>query len=186
MVGKYEAPSVASGCVGQAARHKEKEENFGARARHPALIDTTVKPNALTGGFGFFQDQKFTRDVLKADVTHFFGPHAIKAGIDYEHIQAVNNNFNGGAGQRIYKLTHRRRRHDLLSSPVLCGRPGARVQQRRSGDLGVRGAADLRAGLPEYLVLRAGQLARRRRSDRQRRHPLGRPGRPDRDAESAF
>ena len=64
-----------------------------------------MNPNALSGGFGFFQDQEFTRDDYKADLSTFFGPHSVKGGIDFEHVKAVNQNFNGGAGQRIYKLT---------------------------------------------------------------------------------
>lgn len=86
------------------ARHKEKEENFGPGRTIAQQLDLTVNPNAITGGFGFFQDQEFTRDVLKGDATYFFGNHEIKGGADWEHLQAVNQNFNGGAGQRIYKL----------------------------------------------------------------------------------
>ncbi|HET7218919.1 MAG TPA: TonB-dependent receptor, partial [Vicinamibacterales bacterium] len=88
-----------------ASRHNEKEENFGAGRDTAQLIDATVNPNALSGGFGFFQDQKFWRDEYKADLSTFLGPHAVKAGIDYELLSAVNNNYNGGAGQRIYRLT---------------------------------------------------------------------------------
>ena len=87
-----------------ASRHNEKEENFGPGRNTELLIDTTVNPNALSGGFGFFQDQKFHRNEYKADLTTFFGPHSIKGGIDFEEIGAVNNNFNGGNGQRIYRL----------------------------------------------------------------------------------
>jgi hypothetical protein len=88
-----------------ASRHNEKEENFGAGRDIPQLIDATVNPNALSGGFGFFQDQKFHRNEYKADLSTFFGGHSVKGGIDYEQIGAVNNNFNGGAGQRIYRLS---------------------------------------------------------------------------------
>jgi hypothetical protein len=106
LVGKYDGVFGSKWLLsGQAARHSEKEDNFGLGRDIPLSIDTTVNPNALSGGFGFFQDQKFTRDVYKADLNTFFGPHSIKGGIDYEHVKAVNNNFNGGAGQRIYRLT---------------------------------------------------------------------------------
>ena len=88
-----------------ASRHNEKEENFGAGRDIPQQINATVSPNALSGGFGFFQDQKFHRNEYKVDLSTFFGPHSIKGGIDYEQIGAVNNNFNGGAGQRIYRLS---------------------------------------------------------------------------------
>jgi len=90
---------------GIVAQHKEKEENFGPGRDVAQLIDQTVVPTAISGGFGFFQDQKFSRDVLKADATYFLGgSHEFKGGADWEHIKAVNNNYNGGAGQRIYKL----------------------------------------------------------------------------------
>jgi hypothetical protein len=106
LVGKYDGVFGGNWLVSaQAARHTEKEENFGAGRNIAQNIDTTVNPFAITGGFGFFQDQEFTRDVYKADLSTFLGPHSLKAGIDYEHIQAVNQNFNGGAGQRIYRLT---------------------------------------------------------------------------------
>lgn len=87
-----------------ASQHNEKEENFGPGRNVEQLIDQTVVPSALSGGFGFFQDQKFHRNEYKADLTTFFGPHSMKAGIDFEEIGAVNNNFNGGNGQRIYRL----------------------------------------------------------------------------------
>jgi hypothetical protein len=88
-----------------ASRHNEKEENFGAGRDIPQQINGTVSPNALSGGFGFFQDQKFHRNEYKADVSTFLGGHSLKGGLDYEQIGAVNNNFNGGAGQRIYRLS---------------------------------------------------------------------------------
>ena len=93
--------------VGTGRKALGKGRELRPRANIPLSIDTTVNPNALSGGFNFFQDQKFTREVYKADLSTFFGPHSIKAGIDYEHVKAVNNNFNGGAGQRIYKLSRR-------------------------------------------------------------------------------
>jgi hypothetical protein len=105
LVGKYDGVFSSKWLVsGQVARHGEKEENFGGGRNVAQLIDTTVNPNALSGGFGFFQDQEFTRDNYKADLTTFFGGHSVKGGIDFEHIKAVNQNFNGGAGQRVYRL----------------------------------------------------------------------------------
>ncbi len=105
LVGKYDGVFSSKWLVsGQAARHVEKEENFGTGRNIAQSIDATVNPNALSGGFTFFQDQEFTRDNYKADLTTFFGGHSVKGGIDFEHIKAVNQNFNGGAGQRIYKL----------------------------------------------------------------------------------
>lgn len=104
VVGKYEGVFGSKLFLqGLVARHNEKDNTTGAGRDIPNFTDQTVTPNAVSGGFGFFQDQTFKRDVMKADVTSYLGPHAIKAGVDYEHIQAVNNSYNGGAGQRIFK-----------------------------------------------------------------------------------
>jgi hypothetical protein len=86
------------------ARHNESDKYKGPGRDIPQLIDATVTPNANSGGFTFFQDQDFKRDVYKADASSYLGSHDVKIGIDGEHLQAVNNNYNGGAGQRIYKL----------------------------------------------------------------------------------
>ena len=107
------------------ARHDEKEDNSGPGHDIPLSIDDTVTPNATQGGFGFFQDQEFKRDVVKADASSYLGAHDVKVGVDREHIKAVNNNFNGGAGQRIYKLrTSRAAPGHLLPPPLLRQRPG--------------------------------------------------------------
>ena len=62
-------------------------------------------PNS--SGIGFFQDQEFTRDVLRGDLTYFLedlaGQHELKAGYEYEEIGVVNNNDNSG-GQRVYRF----------------------------------------------------------------------------------
>ncbi|MEO8218288.1 MAG: TonB-dependent receptor, partial [Acidobacteriota bacterium] len=89
---------------GSYGRHHEKDEFGGPGASIPLSIDATVSPNALTGGFGFYQNQTFDRDAYKLDFSKFLGSHEIKVGGDYEDVNAVNNNFNGGAGQRIYKF----------------------------------------------------------------------------------
>lgn len=103
-VGKYEGVFGSRFFVqAQVGRHNEKDNTTGQGRNIPLLIDNTVSPAALTGGFGFFQDQTFDRTVYKADVTNYLGGHSIKAGADFEDISAVNNNFNSG-GQRIYKF----------------------------------------------------------------------------------
>ncbi len=106
MVGRYNGV-VGSRFLfqGLVARHEETDEFAGAGRDIPQMIDGTVSPNATSGGFGFFQDQTFKRNVVKGDVTSYLGSHELKAGADYEHITAINDNFNGGAGQRIYKLS---------------------------------------------------------------------------------
>ena len=89
---------------GMYARHNESDKFKGPGRDVPLSIDATVTPNANSGGFGFFQDQDFKRDVYKADASSYLGSHDLKIGVDGEHLQAINNNYNGGAGQRIYKL----------------------------------------------------------------------------------
>jgi len=84
--------------------HREKDEYAGAGRNVAQIIDQTVVPNALSNGFGFFQDQKFTRDVLKLDLTKFLGRHEFKFGGDYEMTNTNSQNYQGGGGQRIYKL----------------------------------------------------------------------------------
>jgi outer membrane receptor for Fe3+-dicitrate len=84
-------------------RHQETDTTDGAGKTVPQLIDQTVSPNSVANGFGFHQDQEFSRDVLKADLTKFVGTHEIKFGGDYELTNTTNANWNGGGGQRIYK-----------------------------------------------------------------------------------
>jgi outer membrane receptor protein involved in Fe transport len=85
-------------------KHQEKDETTGPGSQHAQLIDQTVTPNTTSQGFGFYQDQTFEREVWKGDVSKFLGNFEIKFGGDSETTKAVNNNWNGGAGQRIYKL----------------------------------------------------------------------------------
>ncbi len=106
LVGKYNGVFGSRFLVqGMVARHEETDKFAGAGRDIPNFIDQTVVPTATSGGFGFFQDQDFNRNVFQGNVTMYLGGHDIKAGGDYEHINAINNNYNGGAGQRIYKLS---------------------------------------------------------------------------------
>ncbi len=85
-------------------RHKEKITDGGPGREIPQTQDFTVVPEAYTGGFGFFQDQQFKRDVYKLDLSKFLGTHEIKLGGDIEKVDTVTENYQGGAGQRIYKF----------------------------------------------------------------------------------
>ncbi len=85
-------------------RHQEESTIDGAGKSIPQLINQTVSPTSVANGFGFHQDQEFTRDVFKLDLTKFLGKHEIKIGGDYELTNTINNNWNGGGGQRIYQL----------------------------------------------------------------------------------
>lgn len=84
-------------------RHNESEKFGGAGRDIAQSIDQTVTPNAASGGFGFFQDQDFSRDVVKLDLTRFLGSHELKLGGDWEKVDTTSLNYQGGAGQRIYK-----------------------------------------------------------------------------------
>lgn len=50
-----------------------------------------------SGGFGRVDDRDFTRDDVKLDITRFWGNHSIKAGFEYEKLNAdVSRFFSGG------------------------------------------------------------------------------------------
>ena len=88
----------------QGAVHKEKAQLVGAGASTPQLIDQTVSPNQASGGFSGFDNSKFTRDVVKGDLTQYWGSHTVKIGGDWERVDATVDRYQGGGGQRIYKL----------------------------------------------------------------------------------
>jgi hypothetical protein len=84
--------------------HREKDKYSGAGRNVAQLIDQTVSPSTVQNGFTFFQDQDFSRDVAKIDFTKFLGRHEFKFGADHELVNTTSENYQGGAGQRIYKL----------------------------------------------------------------------------------
>jgi len=88
----------------QYGRHPEKTTFEGAGTTIPLSIDATKSPNELSGGFGFFQNQDFKRDEVRAELTRYLGGHTLKGGLDWEHVDALVNSFQGGAGQRIYQF----------------------------------------------------------------------------------
>lgn len=88
----------------EAGRHNEKTTIGGEGTQIPRLIDQTVSPNTNGGGFGFFANEKYSRTVEKADISRFISSHEIKLGGDYEDLKGTLQNYQGGAGQRIYKL----------------------------------------------------------------------------------
>lgn len=93
---------------GLAGLHQEEDFISGPGKSNPHYIDTRPSgPDALSGGFTFHQDQEFEREVFKADVSKFLGKFEFKFGADREETSAVNANWNGGAGQRIYIFNNR-------------------------------------------------------------------------------
>lgn len=104
LVGRYDGTFGNSFLVrAMYGRHTEDDTTDGPGKSVAQLIDQTVVPNTTANGFTFHQDQNFTRDVVRVDITKFLGTHEFKLGGDYELTNTVNNNWNGGAGQRIYK-----------------------------------------------------------------------------------
>ena len=81
-----------------AGKHKEKNELSGLGTSISQLTDVTTgtAPNINTGGFRGFTNSQYNRDVLKADLSAFVGPHTLKVGIDNEKLKAVVNRFLGG------------------------------------------------------------------------------------------
>ena len=89
----------------EAGHHHEDATIAGAGTAIPGFIDQTVSPNVVSGGFGFFDNNKYDRDVAKLGLTKFLANHEFKFGGDYEKMKADVQNYQGGAGQRIYKRT---------------------------------------------------------------------------------
>ncbi len=106
----------------RAAQHNEQSKQTGPGADVVGFIDqtnplgdgTTVygwsansNANERVAGFGFFQNQEFSRDQYNVDLSWFVGnlagSHEFKGGYEYEDIGVKNDNWNGGAGQRIYR-----------------------------------------------------------------------------------
>jgi outer membrane receptor protein involved in Fe transport len=83
-------------------KHKEKSVLGGPGASTIRFIDATVSPNAISGGFGAYDNQQFSRDVAKLDLTKFLGGHEVKLGGDFEKVDSLVDRFEGGAGQRVY------------------------------------------------------------------------------------
>jgi carboxypeptidase family protein len=88
----------------QGAQHREKTQYGGAGATTARFSDQTVSPAQNSGGFGTFTNQRFTRNVVKGDLTHYWSSHTIKVGGDWERVDATVNRFAGGAGQQVIKL----------------------------------------------------------------------------------
>ncbi len=104
MVARYDGTFGNSFLVRAMYGHHQEKDNFSGAGKSIAQqIDQTVTPNATADGWGFFQDQVFKRDVVKVDLTKFAGAHEFKLGGDYELTNTNSENYQGGAGQRIYK-----------------------------------------------------------------------------------
>jgi hypothetical protein len=90
-----------------AGSHNEENVIGGPGRDIPQLRDESVVPAIRTGGFAFFQDQEFQRDIFKLDLSSFLGTHEIKFGGDQETLLASNANFYSGGGDLVYRLRAR-------------------------------------------------------------------------------
>jgi len=109
-----------------AGHHEDTSKFSGPGTEIPLYIDRTgATPYPNAGGFGYYENQENTRDVLKADVSKYFGSKLeLKVGADREDVAVVTDRFNGGAGQRIYifsngggPLVYRHRYYVDVSAP---------------------------------------------------------------------
>jgi hypothetical protein len=80
----------------EAGRHNETQTIGGAGTSIARTIDRTQSPAVVTGGFGLFQNQDYQRNIVKADVSAFFGQHQFKIGGEREKIDATNSNTESG------------------------------------------------------------------------------------------
>jgi hypothetical protein len=104
LVGRYDGVITSSFLIrAMAGRHKEKQLYGGPGKTLNQLRDQTVSPNINSGGFAFFQDEKFTRDVFTLGLSKFAGSHELKLGGDLEDIKTDIDRAYGG-GSLIYKL----------------------------------------------------------------------------------
>jgi hypothetical protein len=105
MVGRYEGVFGGRTMLQvQGAQHREKTQYGGAGSATARLSDQTVSPTQNSGGFGGFNNQEFSRGVVKGDMTNYWSRHTIKVGGDWERVDATVNRFSGGAGQQVIKL----------------------------------------------------------------------------------
>ena len=103
-IGRYTGVFTTKFLVnGEAGHHHEDATISGEGTTLPGRIDQTVSPTVTAGGFGFFDNNKYDRNVVKLSATSFLGNHEFKVGGDYENMKADVQNYQGGAGQRIYK-----------------------------------------------------------------------------------
>jgi hypothetical protein len=83
-------------------KHREENTTTGAGTSISQVQYRTSVPNIFLGGLGFVQNQKFSRDTGKVDLSAFFGSHQFKFGGDRENQKAVNSNaFSGGDRVRV-------------------------------------------------------------------------------------
>jgi outer membrane receptor protein involved in Fe transport len=105
------------------AQHNEKNKLAGPGTETVGYVDftdplgdgTTVwgwdadsNAHQRVSGFGFHNSNEFGRDQYNVDVSYFLddaaGSHELKVGFEWEDLTIDAENWNGGAGQRIYRF----------------------------------------------------------------------------------
>jgi hypothetical protein len=126
--------------------HREKSQFSGPGVNVARVIDATVVPNTVSGGYGFLKQQVFKRDVAKADISAFFGSHQFKFGGDQEIVKAINDNIFSGSD------TVTKRCRTAVSATVTC--PAANIYYRHRGYASRKpaNAADVQATVLPDLV----------------------------------
>ena len=126
--------------------HREKSIFSGPGVSVARVTDLTVVPNTVSGGYGFLKQQKFKRDVIKADISAFFGSHQIKFGGDQEIVKAINDNIFSGTD------AVQKRCRTAVSATVTC--PAANIYYRHRGYASRKpaNAADVQATVLPDLV----------------------------------
>jgi hypothetical protein len=134
---------TANGSYGM---HREKSNFAGPGASIARVTNATVVPNTVSGGFGFYKNQIFKRDVAKVDVSAFFGSHQFKFGGDQEIVKAINDNIFSGTDTVTIRC------RTAVSATVAC--PAANVYYRHRGYASRKptSAADVQATVLPDLV----------------------------------
>ena len=79
-----------------AGKHKEKNALTGPGTSISELQDLTQVHSVTTGGYVFWTDTVYTRNIGKLDVSTFLGNHTVKFGGDIEKLKSISNSFYGG------------------------------------------------------------------------------------------
>ena len=107
LVGKYNGVFGSRFLVqGMVARHEETDKFSGAGRDIPQLhrSDGDAERDAAAGSDSS-RIRTSTATSSRPTSRATWAATTSRSAVDYEHIKAVNNNYNGGAGQRIYKLS---------------------------------------------------------------------------------
>jgi len=83
-------------------QHKEHNKLAGAGTANSQIIDQTQVPSVTSGGFGHWEDDDYTRNAAKLDVSTFLGNNTVKFGGDYEKLKVLSSSSYGG-GDTIRK-----------------------------------------------------------------------------------